>query len=217
MNNTRLSILKNSLLASLGLVMFGFGCYMTIQANLGVAPWDAFNLGLSHTFGISYGTASIIMSLLILVIDILLKEKIGIGMILDTFLVGKSVDLYNYLGIIPKQEKFVFQILIMLGGIVIMGFSQYLYMKAGLGCGPRDTMLVGLDRKLKKIPIGVISICILSVVTLSGWLLGGQIGIGTLICVLLIGPVMQLIFTILKFVPTNVRHQNIIESFKVIF
>lgn len=216
MNKTRKSIFLNSLLASLGLIIFGFGVYMTIQANLGVAPWDAFNLGLSKTVGISYGLASIIMSFICLGIDILLKEKIGIGMILDAVLVGVSVDVYNWIGIIPAQTKLVFQLLLMLGGLIIMGFAVFLYMKAGLGCGPRDTMLVGLDRKLKKVPIGVISVCILAIVTLIGWLLGGPIGVGTLICAGLTGPIMQLIFILVKFVPTDVEHQDIITSVKII-
>lgn len=216
MNKTVKDILKNSLLACVGLFAFAFGVYLTIQADIGVAPWDAFDLGLSSTFGIKYGTASIIVSFVIVAIDILLKEQIGIGMFLDAVLVGKSVDFFNWLGLVPKQDKIVFSLLIMAAGLFIMGFSQFLYMKASLGCGPRDTLLVGLKRRTKKIPIGLISVCILAVVTLIGYLLGGPIGIGTVICALLTGPVMQLDFRIVRFDPTALKHQNIIESVKVI-
>ncbi|MCQ2461799.1 MAG: hypothetical protein MJ177_00150 [Clostridia bacterium] len=207
--------MKNSLLAAFGLFLFAFGVYLTIQADIGVAPWDAFNLGLSSTFGIKYGTASIIVSFVIVVIDVLLKEQIGIGMFLDAVLVGKSVDFFSWTGLVSKQEKLVFSLPVMAAGIIIMGFSQFLYMKASLGCGPRDTLLVGLKRRAKKIPIGLISVCILAIVTLAGYLLGGSIGIGTVICALLTGPVMQLDFKIVKFDPTVLKHQNIIESFKV--
>lgn len=216
MNKTPKEVLLNSLLATAGLFLFAVGVYLTIQANIGVAPWDSFNLGLSKTFGIKYGTASIIVSLIIVCVDVALREQIGIGMLLDAILVGKFVDLLNYIGLVQKQEKIVLSLLCMLGGMVIMGFSQYLYMKASLGCGPRDTLLVGLARRTSKIPIGVISIMILATVTLCGWLLGGPIGIGTLICAFLIGPIMQMDFKIVGFDATGIRHQNIIDSAKVL-
>lgn len=217
MNKTRKEILLNSLIASIGLFMFGFGVYLTIQANLGVAPWDSFSLGLANTFNVKYGTASIALSLFILVIDIIMKGKIGIGMFLDAFIVGKTVDLFNLLNIVPTQTELVYKLLVILIGMTIMGFSQYLYMKAGLGCGPRDTMLVGLSRRIKKVPIGVVSIAILATVTLLGLLLGGPIGIGTLICAGLIGPIMQFAFKLMHFDATKIEHQSISNSFKIIF
>ena len=83
-------LLKKTLLAAIGLICFGAGVYLTIQANIGVAPWDALNLGLSKTFGILYGTASVGVSVILILIDLLLKEHIGIGTILDAVLVGKT-------------------------------------------------------------------------------------------------------------------------------
>ncbi len=217
MNTTRKEILKNSLSAALGLLCFAVGVYFTIQANIGVSPWDAFELGLSGTFGIMYGTASIIVSIVIIVIDIFLHEKIGIGMFLDALLVGKTVDLLNYLNLIPLQHSLVTSLLLMVAGLFLMGFSQYFYMRAGLGCGPRDTLLVGLARRITKIPIGVISIILLAVVTFLGWILGGPIGIGTLICAFCVGPTMQLSFKIVHFEPTSIEHQDVISSMKILF
>lgn len=216
-NKSRFILIANSLRAALGLFLFGFGVYLTIQANIGVGPWDAFNLGLSGTFGIKYGTASIIVSLIILTIDIILREPIGIGMFLDAFVVGKTVDFFNWLDIIPVQQSYLTGLPMMLAGLVIMGFSQYIYMSAALGCGPRDTLLVALARRMSKIPIGVISIVMLAIVTFVGWRLGGPIGIGTLICAFLTGPIMQLDFKIVRFVATDVEHQNIGQSVKVLF
>ena len=94
-NSTRSDILKNSLLASVGLLLFGLGVYLTIQANIGVAPWDALSLGLSSTLGMSFGNAAVMVSFLVVGVDLLLREKIGIGMLLDAVLVGKTVDLLN--------------------------------------------------------------------------------------------------------------------------
>ncbi len=216
MNTTRKSILTNALLATVGLFFFGFGVYLTIQANIGVGPWDALSLGLSKTFGIKYGTASITVSFIILFIDIMLREQIGIGMVLDALLVGKAVDFFNYINLVPLQQKLIPGLIIMIAGMFIMGFTQYLYMKAGLSCGPRDSLLVGLSRRMKKVPIGVISICMLAVVTFTGWLLGGPIGIGTLICAFLAGPIMQLDFKLVRFDATQIKHQDIITSFKIL-
>lgn len=217
MNSTPKEIIRNSLLAAAGLVLFGFGVYLTIQANIGVAPWDAFNLGLSKTFGISYGNASIAVSLVIVCADILLRERIGIGMFLDAVLVGKAVDLFNFLKLVPPQEKLYFSLPVMIIGLFIMGFAQYVYMKAALGCGPRDSFLVGLKRRTKRIPIFAISITMLAIVTLIGYLLGGPIGIGTLICAFLIGPIMEFDFRLVRFDPTAVEHQDIVKSFKILF
>ena len=215
-NTTKNKIFKSTLLASFGLFLFGFGVYLTIQANIGVGPWDAFNLGLSKTFNIKYGTASITVSLIILAIDICLKEKIGIGMLLDAFIVGKTVDLFNAINLVPAQTSFLSSLIVINVGMIIMGFSQFLYMKAGLGCGPRDTLLVGLKRKIAKVPIGAISICLLTIVTAIGYLLGGPIGIGTLLSAALEGYYMQWAFKIVHFDPTKICHQSLLESWRIL-
>lgn len=215
-NETRKDILLHSLLAVAGLFLFAFGVYLTIQANIGTAPWDTLELGLSQTFGILYGTASILVSAVVLIVDILLREPIGIGMLFDAVLVGKFVDLLNWIDPVPKQSHIGLSILVMTVGLFLMGLAQFLYMAAALGCGPRDTMLVGLRRRLQKIPIGLISVFIMATVTLAGWLLGGPIGIGTLLCAFLTGPIMQLDFKLVRFEPTAVRHQNLQESFRVL-
>ena len=89
-NETPLAILLHMLLAAVSLFVNGFGIYLTIQANLGAAPWDVLNLGISKTLGILYGTASVAVSLTILGIDVLMREPVGIAMFIDAFVVGKS-------------------------------------------------------------------------------------------------------------------------------
>lgn len=216
-NNTRRDVIKNTLMAAFGLFVFGFGVYLTIQANLGVGPWDALNIGSSQTFGVLYGTASIVISLIILLIDMGMKEKIGIGMFLDAVVVGKTVDLFNAIDLVKPQTNLISSLICIFAGMFILGFSQYLYMKAGLGCGPRDALLIGLKRRITKVPIGLISIGIMVTVLVIGWLLGGPIGIGTVILVTLEGPIMQFAFKVMKFDPTSVEHQNLMDSVKVLF
>ena len=215
-NQTKRDILKNSLLAAGGLFLFGVGVYLTIQANIGTAPWDSFSLGLSAVLGMRFGDTMILVSFLVIALDLLLREKIGIGMILDAILVGKTVDLMNLLDLVKPQQSFPGGLLCMVLGMVICGFAQYLYMKAALGCGPRDTLLVGLSRRLGRVPIGVVSIGIQGTVALLGFLLGGPVGVGTLLYVLLQGPIMQADFQLVRFDAKAVRHQDLIESARVL-
>jgi len=215
-NQTTGAIMANVLLAAVSLFVNGFGVYLTIQANLGAAPWDVLNLGLSKTFGILYGTASVIVSYSILGIDIALREPIGIAMFIDAVVVGKSVDLFNHLHLVKPCESLWTGIPMMLLGLLILAFTGFTYMSASLGCGPRDTLLVALTKRAKRIPYGVVCILLLSTATLIGWLLGGPVGIGTLICAFATGPIMDMVFALVHFDATAVHHQHLADSAKVI-
>ncbi len=215
-NDTVKKIVLNMLLATVSLFVNGFGVYLTIQANIGASPWDVLNLGLSNTFGMLYGTAAIIVSFTILGIDVLMKEPIGIAMVIDSIVVGKTVDLFNRINLVEKCDSILVGIPVMILGLFIMGYTQYTYMSASLGCGPRDTLLIGLTRRIKGLSIGVVSIMLLATATIIGWLLGGPVGIGTLICAFGMGPIMQFAFFTVKFNATEIKHQNFIESYNVI-
>ena len=214
-NQTAGAIVFHMFMAAVSLFFNGFGVYLTIHANIGAGPWDVLNLGLSKTFGILYGTASIAVSLTILGIDIILKEPIGIAMFIDAIVVGKSVDFFESIDIVPTCHSYVTSIIMMLIGLTIMGYTQYTYMVASLGCGPRDTLLVGLAKHIKKIPIGAISIILLSLATFIGWILGGPVGIGTIICAFATGPIMQFAFHTVHFDAAKVKHQSIFKSLRV--
>ena len=216
-NRTLRSILINMVIAFVSLFINGFGVYLTIQANIGAGPWDVLNIGLSKTFGILYGSASITVSITILIIDILLKEPIGIAMFIDAITVGKAVDFFNWLNVVPPCRTVPGGIAVMFAGLVVLAYTQFTYMGASLGCGPRDTLLVGLAKRLKKLPIGLVSIMLLGTATLIGWLLGGPVGLGTIICASCAGPVMQFAFMTVRFDATKIRHQRLRESARVIF
>jgi len=215
-NRTVGAILLHMLLAAASLFVNGFGLYLTIRANIGAAPWDVLNLGISKTFGILYGTASISVSVTILLIDILLKEPIGIAMFIDAVVVGKAVDFFNWIDPIPPCTVLWTSIPLMIAGLFVVAYTQYTYMIASLGCGPRDTLMVGLAKRVRRVPIGVVSIVILGTATLIGWLLGGPVGIGTLICAFGAGPIMQLAFRSVRFDATSIRHQRLRDSARVI-
>ena len=214
-NNSAKNIIINMITAFIALFVNGFGVYLTIHANIGVSPWDVLTMGISKTAGILFGNASILVSFIVLAVDIIMKEPIGLAMLIDAITVGKAIDFFNYIAVVPEPKNLFASIVMMVIGLFILAYTQYFYMNVSLGCGPRDTLLVGLKRKISKVPIGIVSICLLSVVTFSGWLLGGQVGIGTLICAFLAGPIMQLVFELVHFDVTRIRHQRISQSFRV--
>ncbi len=214
-NRTPRAILLNMLIAAASLFVNGFGIYLTIQANIGAAPWDVLNLGLARSLRILYGNASIAVSVSILIIDILMKEPIGIAMFIDAVVVGKAVDFFNWLHVVPPCRSLMTAIPVMIIGLFVLAYTQYTYMMASLGCGPRDTLMVGLAKRVKRIPIGLVSVAILSAATLTGWLLGGPVGIGTIICAFCTGPIMQFAFHTVRFDATGIRHQQLKETFSV--
>ena len=215
-NSTPGAIAANALIAAVSLFLNGFGVYLTIQANIGAGPWDVLNLGLARTLGILYGTASISVSFTILLIDVLLREPIGIAMFIDAVVVGKAVDFFNRMGVVAPCASPLTGIPVMLAGLVVLAYTQFAYMKAALGCGPRDTLLVGLAKRAGRIPIGAVSIALLSLATFIGWLLGGPVGLGTLICAFCTGPIMQAAFASVRFDATAIRHQPLRDSLRVL-
>lgn len=208
-------LVSRSLVAATGLATFAVGIYMTMQANIGVAPWDCFYLGIQETFGIQYGNVSVGIAILIIIINLLMKERIGIGTILDAVIVGKSVDLCSYLELIPRQESIAGGIVLMLAGLLVNGLGQYIYMRMGLCCGPRDGLMVGLSKRMPKVPIGMVSNMLIALALFLGWILGGPIGIGTVVAAVCMGPAMQLVFYVMHFDAAKVKHQDLFETFQM--
>lgn len=215
-NRTAGAVAINMLIAAVSLFINGFGVYLTIQANIGAGPWDVLNLGLARTLGILYGTASIAVSCTILAIDVWMREPIGIAMFIDAVVVGKAVDFFNGIRAVPACSSPLSGIPMMLAGLTVIAYTQYTYMIASLGCGPRDTLLVGLARRVKRIPIGAVSISLLSLATLIGWILGGPVGLGTILCAAGTGPIMQMAFRSVRFDATGVHHQGIRDSLTIL-
>ena len=194
-----------------GLAVFAFGVHLTIYANIGLAPWDCLGMGISyHTF-LNYGLAMTVMSLMILVIDLLLRERIGYGTIIDALLTGNLVQLYNDLNPFPENHNVWLGIAAMLTGFVFMALGMWIYMSAAQCCGPRDSLLVGLGKRMPKVPIGVVEIILWLAVLLLGWLLGGPVGIGTLIGTFGAGAVMQLVYSLIHFEPREIKHRDMAE------
>ena len=201
----------------LGLLVFSFGVHLTIYANIGLAPWDCLGMGIAKHTPLNYGLSMTAMALIILCIDLLLKERIGFGTIIDAVLTGNFVQMFNDLNPLAENRDTLLGIVIMLAGFVFMALGMWIYMRGEQCCGPRDSLLVGLGKRLPKVPIGIVEVLLWAAVLLAGWLLGGPVGIGTLISTFCAGIVMQVVYNLLKFELRQVRHRDVIGTLRILF
>jgi uncharacterized membrane protein YczE len=200
----------------LGLFLFACGSYCVIRANVGLGPWEAFHMGISYHVPLSYGNISVLSGFVILGFDYLLKEPIGLGTILNTILIGKFVDLLLYLDILPLIDNFAGGVALLLTGQFIVAMGSYFYISNGLGCGPRDSLMTALSKRIPKAPIGVIRGIIEGTALFIGFLLGAKIGLGTVVAMFGISFVIQLVFGFLKFDVKKIHHENAVESIRKI-
>lgn len=193
-----------------GLIVFAFGVHLTIYANIGLAPWDCLGMGIAKHTPFNYGISMTLIAVTVLLIDIALKEKIGFGTIIDALLTGNFVQAFNYLNRLPENTNTWLGIAIMVFGFVFMALGMWIYMSAQQCCGPRDSLLVGLGKRMPKVPIGIVEVLLWAVVLLIGYLLGGPVGIGTLISTFGAGLVMQLVYNIINFEPRKLHHRDVL-------
>ena len=210
-------VARRSLQAAFGLFICTIGTYMENLSDLGMAPWDALNQGLSARFGISWGTASITIAFLVILADLLLREHIGLGTILDAFLVGKYFDFFTRIRLLPTPEALPLQVLYLVAGMFIICVGQYFYMSAALCCGPRDALLVGVGKRFRNVPIGIIQFGMQGTITVIDLLLGSPVGFGTLFLVFGMGFAIQIVFHLFRFEPRNVVHEGLIQNMRRLF
>ena len=172
-----------------GTSLIGVGISLNYLANLGLGPWGVFHDGLSKTLGISYGRTIIITGVAVMLLWIPLKQKPGLGTIVDIFLVGIVADLIilNF----ELSENIFLSLTLIAFGIILIGAGTAIYVGADLGAGPRDGVMVGLETLGLK--IGTARNLIELFAFLTGWLLGGLVGYVTILFVIGIGPVVQMV------------------------
>jgi len=198
-----------------GIFVFSLGITQMIQANIGYAAWDVLNDGVAKTAGVSIGYASIGVGVALMVVVILFREKIGLGSILNMVLVGVFIDLIRSFRIIPTAKGYMTGLPLLFSGMVTLAFASYLYINSGFGAGPRDSVMIIIMRKTKQ-PVGVCRSSLELTAIAIGWLLGGQVGVGTLITSFGMGMTMQLVFRAMKFDPTTIRHETLAETWRSI-
>jgi uncharacterized membrane protein YczE len=187
-----------------GLFLFGLGISMLIDAELGAAPWDVFHTGVSELTGIGTGHIIIITGLALLLIWIPLRERPGLGTILNAVEIGLVVDLM--LPLIPSTDLLVLRLALMFGGIVVIAVGSGFYIGAGLGPGPRDGLMTGLSKRSVgsySISTRVARTSVELIVLAVGFALGGSIGIGTAAFTIGIGPLVQIFLPRLAMQPAR--------------
>ena len=177
-----------------GLAFFGFGITLFIRANLGLAPWDIFHKGLSEKLDVSIGLVIVGVGLLLLLLWIPLRQKPGVGTVLNALEIGFVVNLTKPL--IGEPDQLMMRTLMVIAGVLVIALGSALYIGAGLGSGPRDGLMLGLSQRSiggRPISIRAARTLIELTVMIAGLFLGGSIGIGTLIFMFGIGPLVQLV------------------------
>ena len=181
-----------------GLYLVGLGLAMMIHTGLGVPPWDVLSQGLQFQTGWSFGIAATVISAIVLLLWIPIRQKPGIGTLINAISIGPFADLSKPL--MPEIEGFWANLAFVLVGLAVVAVGSGLYISAGLGGGPRDGLMVGLTR-VSGLPFWAVRTSCEALVLISGWLLGGTVGLGTALFAIGIGYMLQVTMKLFGFDP----------------
>ncbi|WP_370946225.1 YitT family protein [Amycolatopsis sp. cg5] len=171
-----------------GLALYGTSMAMLTRAGLGLDPWDVLHEGLTKLTGLSFGTIAGLASIVVLLLWIPLRQKPGIGTISNIVIISVTVDLVR--AFLPDQHVFGWQVLLLVGGVLFNAVATAVYVGARLGPGPRDGLMTGLHARTGW-SVRLVRTGIEVIVLATGWLLGGTVGVGTVLYALSIGPLTQ--------------------------
>jgi uncharacterized membrane protein YczE len=186
--------IKRVLILFFGLALFGLGDGLIIQSGLGNAPWSVLAQGISLKSGLSIGTSTLIIGSLVLALWIPLRERPGFGTLSNIIIISLFIEIAT--NIFPKQENLIPGLVFTLVGIAMVGIGSSLYITCGLGPGPRDGAMTGLHQRTG-VRVGRVRLGLEVVVSIAGALLGGTLGLGTLLFALLIGQSVAISFGLL--------------------
>jgi uncharacterized membrane protein YczE len=176
-----------------GLFLFSAGIVANLHAGLGMMPWGVLNVGLETMTPFTLGEISQVVGIAVIIIGWLLGFPPGFGTFTNMYVIGVLIDWIIASGLIPIQETLLWQLVLLLLSVAFLGVGTLLYIRVGLGAGPRDGLMMGLVKKTGR-PVSTIRGAIEITVLVIGYLLGGPIGIGTLISAVTVGYAVQLAF-----------------------
>lgn len=185
-------LVRRSLLLAVGLALYGLSLTLLVRADLGLSPWDVFHEGFADAIGLPLGRTIVVTSFIVLALWIPIRERPGVGTIANAVFVGVGVEVFSAL--IPTIDALALQWLLLALGIVANGVATGMYIGAGMGPGPRDGLMTGIARRRGS--IRVVRTSIELVVLLSGIVLGGTFGVGTILYAVAIGPLAQIFLPI---------------------
>ena len=172
----------------IGLFLYGIGIALIVRGAIGVAPWDVLTQGIDGLAHLGFGLVTVIISGVVLLLWIPLKQRLGVGTVLNALLVGPSADVGLWL--VPADLDLWLRVLLFAAGLLLLALATGIYIGAGLGPGPRDGLMTGLHTRTGW-PIWLVRSGIEGAVLAAGWLLGGNLGLGTVLFALLVGPLCQ--------------------------
>jgi uncharacterized membrane protein YczE len=179
----------------IGLVLYGIALSLMVRAGIGVAPWDVLSQGIMKQTGIPFGLVTNIVGAFVLVLWIPIRQKPGVGTIANVLLIGPSAELG--LALVPPAQSLIASAALFAGGLVLLAIATGLYIGARLGPGPRDGLMTGAHKRFGW-PIWIVRTSIEVSVLAIGWVLGGNVSIGTLLFAVLIGPMVSVTLPLLR-------------------
>lgn len=201
-----MSLVRRIIQLLLGLVLYGVSMALMIESGLGLNPWDVFHQGLSRVTGISFGWIVLLVGVPVLLLWIPLRQKPGVGTVANLVVVGFSAD--AALSVLPAGSTIPGRIGLLIGGILLNGFATGLYIGSRMGPGPRDGLMTGLAGRFPRLSLRLIRTVIELMVLGAGFLLGGTVGIGTIVYALAIGPLVHLFLPRLTVRTPEERNQS---------
>lgn len=195
----------------IGVFLYGIGVALMVRAGIGLPPWDVLSQGISRQTGLPFGFVTILVSVVVLLLWIPIRQKPGVGTIVNVIVIGVSAQLGLWL--VPQQTVPVIQGLVYAAGLLLVAVATGLYIGARLGPGPRDGLMTGLHKRTGW-KIWIVRTAIEVTVLAIGWILGGQVGIGTVAFALLIGPMVKVTLQWLRVpeaAPTSVEAASAVE------
>ena len=196
-----------------GLAVSAVGITLMLQANIGLEPWSVLQNGMSIFFGITYGTAAMIVGAAVIAIAFFCGESFGIGTLANIFICPVFIDILLYLDWIPLAGSLWTGLAMLLIGMELLALGTWMYMQSALGSGPRDALMVVLARKTRR-SVGVCRATVELIAIFVGWRLGGQVGIGTVIAGVGVGTLFNLNFALLHFKAADLHQENLPETLR---
>ena len=192
----------------LGFALCALSANLELRAHIGMGAWNVFHQGVTNVLPITFGTASIVSSLVVLVISAHLGQRVGVGSILNMLVIGWLIDLFEAVGVVPDASSLAGSVAMIVASALLLAWGSYLYMSCALGCGPRDGLMSVLVARTGK-PVGVIRGVLEGAVFVVGVLLGGDAGLGSVLSVVAVGPCIQAVYGLMSFDVTLVRHESL--------
>ena len=208
-----IDLLKKMPSLMFGLLLYSLGILCTLYSKLGMSPWDVFHMGIVKHTALTLGQVSQLAGFIILFSSYFIGVIPGLGSVLNMIFIGLFIDLIEKFKIFKTPNSVLGQIVMLLVGILIIGWATYFYLRVNLGAGPRDGLMEGLVKKINK-PVWMIRGAIEGTVLMMGYILGGPVGIGTLITASSIGFSVQFAFRIGRYSSKDTKHMSLIDLYK---